>query len=431
MELPEWLILLTAPVVIGLSVFLRINLGLIGFVAAFAMGGLILNQPVTETLAGTPIHIVLVLVGLTLMISIATRNGTVDWFVNGMLRLCGGRVILLPIMLYLLGFLTAAFGPGAAPILMLLGAQMALRVNLNPVLIAAMIIHGTQGGAYSPVSPYAIIITGIAEDSGVLVDRLTVFGWVGGFHILLGIAVFLLFRGHRLHSLRVDLGQELESKQPILRKENWNRLATVFGFIVLMVGIVGFQFDAAVLSVCVGVALLLLEKPEHRDKSVNGIEWQIILMVAGILTYVATLRDTGAIMWLAESLIGQASAEIVALVLGYFTSIVTGLASTVGTIGLLFPLAEPLVSSGSIDADRMISFLAICAAVSDISPYSVFGALFVATFLSVQKGDIEEAHPNAGYRTYTRQELIVRLLLYVGAVVLIVPPVAWVALILI
>ena len=63
-----------------------------------------------------------------------------------------------------------------------------------------------------------------------------------------------------------------------------------------------------------------------------------------------------------------------------------------GTIGILVPLSMPLFETGSLDPTGMLTAMAISAAVSDISPYSTWGALFIATAAqSLEKAPIFKA----------------------------------------
>lgn len=425
MYIPEWVLLLTVPAIVGFSIWSRINLGLIGFLCALALGELVLQQPITKTLEGVPVRLMLTVIGLTLMISVASRNGTVDWLVAAAFRLCGGRVVLVPALLFLLGFVSAVVGPGSAPVLMLVGAKLALRVGINPVFIGAMAIHGLVSGGYSPVSPVGVVVASIARDSGLEINAVSLFTTVTLAHVALAFVVFFAFRGPDLSRLKMHPRHDIDDPGVPVDGSVIQRWVTLAGFLSLMVFVVVWRFDVGTIALAVGTLLLLLQPRAQREKSLEGIAWQVVLMIAGTLTYISTLKDTGAISWLAHALVEEMSPGLVALALGYFTSVVTGLASTIGTIGLLVPIAEPVIAAGDFSPDRMISFLAISAAVSDVSPFSTYGAMFLATMMSVQTSIEREGVHGESVLPYSRHGLIVGMLGYVGMVILLVPPIAW------
>ena len=68
-----------------------INMGLLGFVAAGGVGGLVLHQAPEEFLAGFPVDLFLTLVGLTYLFGFAQNNGVIEVIVHWCVRLVGGR----------------------------------------------------------------------------------------------------------------------------------------------------------------------------------------------------------------------------------------------------------------------------------------------------------------------------------------------------
>ena len=180
-----------------------INVGVVAFVAAFLLGTLLLDRSSSEVLAGFPTNIFIMLVGITLLLGIAHQNGTVDWIVSNLVRLANGRLALLPWVLFAVGFLTSSMGPGAAPVLFVIGVGFIKRHGLNPVLVAAMVIHGNQSGGYSPIAPYGLLIAQLAEASGMQYAPITFYLGVVAFHIVLAAAVFVLLGGGKLIGQRI------------------------------------------------------------------------------------------------------------------------------------------------------------------------------------------------------------------------------------
>ena len=145
----------------------------------------------------------ILIVGITLLVSIAQNNGTVDWIVLKLLSLSGGKLILLPWLLFITSFIASSLGPGAAPILFVIGAGFIKKFKLSPLLVAAMVIHGAQSGAYSPIAPYGVVINQLATDLSISYSPLAVYLGTVGFHMALVLAVFFLLGGYQLRGQRV------------------------------------------------------------------------------------------------------------------------------------------------------------------------------------------------------------------------------------
>jgi hypothetical protein len=58
---------------------------------------------------------------------------------------------------------------------------------------------------------------------------------------------------------------------------------------------------------------------------------------------------------------------------------VSAFASTTGILAALVPLALPLVASGRVAGWALLSALALCSSIVDLSPFSTTGATLIAT----------------------------------------------------
>ena len=404
--MPVELILIVGLVLVFvIPIVFDINVGVVAFVAAFLLGTLLLGRSSTELLAGFPVNIFVMLVGITLLLGIAHQNGTVDWLVSNLVRLAHGRLALLPWVLFAVGFLTSSMGPGAAPVLFVIGVGFIQRHGLNPVLVAAMIIHGNQSGGYSPIAPYGLLIAQLAEGSGMAYAPITFYLGVAAFHIALAAVVFLLLGGARLAGQRVADDEAAVAGARI----NGSQLLTLGGFLALVLGIVFFQINPGLLALSISLVLLLASDRGLRDAAVNQVSWPIVLVIGGVLTYVNLLISAGATDWLAAQAASVGSPLLVGLVLCLIVAVVTGVASTAGTIGVLIPLSAPFVVSGALDGTMLLTAMAISAAVTDISPYSTWGALFLAT----------------AAQTLDKDKVFRAQLKYTLCILAVVPLVAW------
>jgi di/tricarboxylate transporter len=72
-----------------------INMGVLGIVAAFAVGTA-LGVSEDDIFAGFPGDLFVILVGVTFLFAIASSNGTVDWLVQAAVKAVGGRTAAIP-----------------------------------------------------------------------------------------------------------------------------------------------------------------------------------------------------------------------------------------------------------------------------------------------------------------------------------------------
>ena len=68
-----------------------VNMGVLGIVAAFAVGTA-MGVSEDDIFLGFPGDLFVILVGVTYLFGIASSNGTVNWLVHASVRAVGGRV---------------------------------------------------------------------------------------------------------------------------------------------------------------------------------------------------------------------------------------------------------------------------------------------------------------------------------------------------
>ena len=115
------------------------------------------------------------------------------------------------------------------------------------------------------------------------------------------------------------------------------------------------------------------------------IDWGTVVLICGIITYVAVLRTTGAVDLLNETANAVEPPVLTALALCVVAGLVSAFASTTGTLAALVTFAVPLASSGAVPAVAFICALAVCACLVDICPFSPNGATLVATADEAQR----------------------------------------------
>ncbi|RII17280.1 hypothetical protein DSC45_14050 [Streptomyces sp. YIM 130001] len=443
----ELISILVLAVVFVIATTRSINMGALAFAAAFGVGELVADLDADGIFAGFPGDLFVVLVGVTYLFAIARANGTTDWLVHASIRLVGGRIALIPwVMFVITGALTAigAVSPAAVAIVAPIALSFAARYGISPLLMGAMVVHGAQGGGFSPISIYGSIVNGIVEREDLPGNEMVLFLASLVVNLLIAGVVFVLFGGLKLsgrggttEAAAVEAGSaESGSGKAGAGKSGSGKgssasngsgggkagaptatpldapvIGTLAALVALVVAVLAFDLDAGLSAITLAVILSAFW-PETSRRAVGEIAWPTVLLICGVLTYVGVLEEMGTIKWAGEGVGDIGVPLLAAVLLCYIGAIISAFASSVGIMGALIPLAVPFLAQGEIGAVGMIAALAVSATVVDVSPFSTNGALVLA------------AAPDVDRERFFRQ-----LMVYGGVVVAAVPAVVWLALV--
>src|SRR5262245_59867272 len=162
--------LIALAVAIVVSCVSRLNVGLLAIALAWILGVYVGGLPLGEVTAGFPVDLFLTLSGVTLLFAQAHVNGTLDIVAHNAMRLCRGRVGVVPIMYFGLGAALASAGPGniaTTGLLAPMAMATALRMRISPFLMAIMVGNGCNAGSLSPIAPTGIIVTRLMAGIGL------------------------------------------------------------------------------------------------------------------------------------------------------------------------------------------------------------------------------------------------------------------------
>jgi di/tricarboxylate transporter len=430
---PQTASILGLVVMFVVATALPINMGALGLAMAFLIGTLFVGMSSTAIIAGFPGDLFVTLVGITYLFAIAQKNGTIDWLVHQAVRAVRGRIAAIPwIMFAVAAALTAvgAVSPAACAILAPIALQFARQYGISPLMMGLLVIHGAQGGGFSPISIYGGITNQVVARSGLPVGETSLFLASLGYNLLCAIGVFFVFGGRALFARRAVPGgvtgdehgpaglpmyghgtsadaQLTPPAHPAAAQLDLQQVATLIGLAALAVGALVFNLNVGLVAVTVAVALTLIDPSEHKG-AVDKIGWSTILLVGGVITYVGVLQKSGAIDSVGQGVSGMGAPLLAALLLCYIGGVVSAFASSIGVLGAIIPLAVPFLQQGQIGTAGMIAALAVSSTVVDVSPFSTNGALVVAN-----------AQPEE------RESVYRRFLFYSILVVLAGPPLAW------
>jgi len=370
---------------------LPINMGALALVAAFIIG-LLSHLAAKDILAGFPGDLFVTLVGITYLFAIAQNNGTVDWLVQKAVWLVRGRVAVVPwVMFFVAAMLTAvgAVSPAAVAIIAPIALRFADKYGISPLLMGLMVIHGAQGGGFSPISIYGGITNQIVERAGLPRNDLALFLASFFFNLFVAVLIFIYLGQHRT-SGNSSADAETRAHAEVNKEEhqqnqlNLHRSLTLVGLIALTLGSLVFELNVGLVAISVAVLLALLA-PGSQKKAIDQVSWSTILLVTGVVTYIAVLQRIGAVELAGNSVSRIGVPLLGALLLCYIGGVVSAFASSIAVLGATIPLAVPFLLQGQVQPVGVVAAIAISSTIVDVSPFSTNGALVVASAHGVNK----------------------------------------------
>ncbi|HET6740549.1 MAG TPA: SLC13 family permease [Kribbella sp.] len=398
---PEWVAILALVALFVVGTVLPINMGALAYVAAWLVGVYSLHLSEKEILAGVSGDLVLTLIGVTYLFAIAKNNGTVDLIVASAVRAVGGRVALIPWVMFAVTAVLTAIGaasPAACAIIGPIALGFAARYQINPLMMGMFVVHGAQAGGFSPISIYGTITNSVMADAKLPSSELTVFLSSLVVNLVMATILFVLFGGRKLMDQRADLSDQAGLTDDLhhggatvtargtgasaptgtlARGVQRDQLLTLIAFVLVAVVALAFDKNIGFVAITAAVLLAILSPTEHKD-AVKQVAWPTVLLVAGVSTYAAVLTESGAPQFVGKWAAGLGAAIIGALVLCYVGGVVSAFASSTALLPVIIPIAVPLIGHGGISAGFFVAALAIASTIVDVSPFSTNGALMLA-----------------------------------------------------
>jgi di/tricarboxylate transporter len=419
---PQLLSLIVLLAMFVVASFLPVNLGVIGFVAAFLVGTLLGGLGVNEIFVGFPGNLFILLAGVTFLFAIAESNGTIDLVMRGCVALVRGRVSFIPVVMFALTALVTGAGAlssAGVAIVAPTALQFAARYGINPLLMGVMVVQGATAGSYSPISAFGMITNGVLvarnlpQAPGTLFVNSLIFNAVVAALVFAGFALAGRVRDREDRS--ASTGERLGSDRPAQPGSKSHegstaltpiRSATLLGIMLLVLAL-GFQADVGFVAFTIALGLVVLA-PGAQKPALARMPWPAILLICGILTYVAVQDKIGTIDYMQGVIARVGSPIVAALAASYVAGVISAFASTAAILGALIPLAEPILRQSGFPAIGTVTAIAISAAIVDISPLSTNGALLIANAHNVDE-----------------QAFLKQLLLWSAMTVALAPLIAW------
>ncbi|MGL5439942.1 MAG: SLC13 family permease [Filifactoraceae bacterium] len=384
------ILLLALVLAIFIGFKFNINTGLVSIAFAFVLGFFVFEplEKNPETLVslssaaaksvtlikGWPNNLFFILLGMTLLFSVAKVNNTLELLARKVAYLSKGCKKLLPVIFFLLSMILAAIGPGnIAVCALLLPIAMALskEEKINPLLMAGVTIAGANAGGLSPISPTGIIAIKLAKDIGYEIGN-HVFIQTIIAQIVLAVVLYLVLGGLKLKN---DSSFSMEKPVGFDR----NQKITLGVIFAVVIGIVFIKWNVGFAGF-VGAFVLLFLKVADEKKTIAGVPWATLILVCGVGVLVNVVKIGGGIDLLTETLAKfmneRTSGAIITLMGGLMSSVSSASGVVMPT---LIPTVPGLVNELGVDGKMLITGIVLGAHFVTNSPLSTLGALAMAS----------------------------------------------------
>jgi Na+/H+ antiporter NhaD/arsenite permease-like protein len=382
--------LVALAVAVVVSCVSRLNVGLFAMALAWIIGVFIGGLRLADVLSGFPVDLFITLSGVTLLFAQAHVNGTLDIVAHNAMRLCRGRVGLVPIMYFALGAALASAGPGniaTTGLLAPMAMATALKTRTSPFLMAIMVGNGCNAGSLSPIAPTGIIVTRLMNGIGLSGVQVETWAYNLIAHAIVAFAGYFAFGGFKL-LMRAD---RVEVEAEPAKSLDGHQLLTLGVIAALVITAIACQllevqgFNIGLGAFTAAVVLALLRAADDGE-AIKRMPWGTILMVSGVTVLVGLLQKTGGMEIFSNLLSSIATQATVVPVLAFVIGLVSAYSSTSSVVLPAFlPTVPGLVENLGANALAIASTMNVAGHLVDVSPLSTIGALCIA---SVPFGDM-------------------------------------------
>lgn len=391
------------------------DLGLAALAAAFLLG-IAAGVPADQVTGFFPADFFVLIVGVTAMFAAAQANGTLDWLLDLLLRLVGGRALLVALVPFVVGAVLTALGtlPAAATAIVApIALGLAARYGIAPLVAAVLGITGIISGLLSPLAVYGVTARELGTKLGLGLPASAAPLFLAG-GLLTGLVVCAVCVLAGLRTGAVPRGrvtapapvQDGSGEPPPHRRGA--RTLTVALLLAVVVLSVGFDLNIGYLGVIAALVQQVVLRLEP-GAIVARIPWSVVLLIGGLLTYVGLMQHLGAFKRISDLLQVDGAPLLSLLLLCYIAGVTSFAASSIAVFVTTIPLLPPLVAGGVSPLGAVLA-LALASILVDINPLGITGGLILGA-----------AEPTA------RPRLFRQLLTYGIVSVLVAPLLAWAA----
>lgn len=379
------LILLLAAIVLG---FLRkTNVGILCMGFAMILT-LLFGDQVTakDVISGFSTSLFIQMAGVMYLFAIINGNGTLELLAEKVVRLVPAR--LIPIVMFALGMVLSAVGPGSIPclaIIPVIAIPISISAGINPIMTSIIGDMGAMAGRMSPLTPEAAVVRSLMEEQGMNGNTVPIMICTAITCVVTAVIVYAYYKGWK-----VDAAAPSGEKEdlPGFSVYQWLSIA---GLLILVVGVLFLGWNVGLTGFLIG-SLLLLIGCGKESSVMKNVPWSVIMMVLGVGMLMNVVKLSGGIDILVhalESVMGAKSAgPIMAITAGVMSFFSSGLGVVFPT---LVPICGELAAGIGANGPLLVAMVVIGGTIAGYTPISTTGALIMAGV--AQQENAEERFP--------------------------------------
>ena len=157
---------------------------------------------------------------------------------------------------------------------------------------------------------------------------------------------------------------------------------SILSLLLLIITVVGFQYDVGLVSFLLALILILL-KVGNEKTAIKKIPWGVLILISGVSVLMSVTKAMGGIDLLADILASMMNDITASPIMGLTAGLMSWFSSANGVV---FPTLIPTVTKiaadvgGNITATELIIAIVGGATVAGISPLSTGGSLILAAY---------------------------------------------------
>lgn len=299
-------------------------------------------------------EVIFLLIGMMIIVNIASRSGVFKWLAINLLKLTKGHPKTVLFALAAFTAIASAFLDNVTTVVLMMPITFVIAKEFEtdpvPFLITEVLASNIGGTATLIGDPPNIIIGTRAGLSFMnFVQELTPIVFLI-FMVSIGVLIFLFRKGLKTTPEKMKHVANLDNSKTITNKNLMIRSVITLGLVIL-----GFvthditHISAYVFAVSGASFLLLFEKPKeiYRD-----VEWLTIFFFIGLFIIIGGFEANGGIKFLADQLIvlTHGSLELATMVILWASGILSGIIDNIPYTATMAPLISELINPANPNA---------------------------------------------------------------------------------
>lgn len=299
-------------------------------------------------------EVIFLLIGMMIIVNIASRSGVFKWLAINLLKLTKGHPKTVLFALAAFTAIASAFLDNVTTVVLMMPITFVIAKEFEtdpvPFLITEVLASNIGGTATLIGDPPNIIIGTRAGLSFMnFVQELTPIVFLI-FMVSIGVLIFLFRKGLKTTPEKMEHVANLDNSKTITNKNLMVRSVITLGLVIL-----GFvthditHISAYVFAVSGASFLLLFEKPKeiYRD-----VEWLTIFFFIGLFIIIGGFEANGGIKFLADQLIvlTHGSLELATMVILWASGILSGIIDNIPYTATMAPLISELINPANPNA---------------------------------------------------------------------------------